>query len=377
MIDIWMAATIRILFLADSHLGFDLPARPRVDRRRRGPDFVANYAKALEPALKENVDLVVHGGDVFDRPGVPASVAWQALEPLAKIADAGIPVFVVPGNHERSRLPHRRFAEHRRVHIFDRPRTYAIEVRGQRIALAGFPYERRDIRTRFVDVVERTGWRTEHAPMRLLCVHHCVEGATVGPGNFTFTTASDVIRAADIPRGFGAVLSGHIHRHQALTRDLRGRPLAAPVLYPGSIEKTSFAETGEAKGFLLLDMSPDEVRWRFMDLPSRPMVTRDLNTDDRTRSIAAKLGRMVAESPADAILRIRVTGTPDPSAWRALSAARIRSIAPSTMTVEVRAGDASVFGRRPLARANRRHAGRAATAPPASAQLGLGGDIGG
>jgi DNA repair exonuclease SbcCD nuclease subunit len=161
-----------------------------------------------------------------------------------------------------------------------------------------------------------------------------------------------------------------------LTRDLRGRPLAAPVLYPGSIEKTSFAETGEGKGFLLLDMSPDQVRWSFMELPSRPMVTRDLKADDGTRSIAVKLGRMVAESPADAILRIRVTGTPDPSTWRALSAAKIRAISPSTMTVEVRAGDGSVFGRRPLGRANRRHAGRAATAPP-SAQLGLGGDIGG
>jgi DNA repair exonuclease SbcCD nuclease subunit len=149
------------------------------------------------------------------------------------------------------------------------------------------------------------------------------------------------------------------------------------VLYPGSIEKTSFAEAGEGKGFLLLDVSPDEVRWSFVDLPSRPMVTRDLNACDGTRSIASMLGQVVAESPADAILRIRVTGTPDPSAWRALSAARIRSIAPSTMTVEVRAGDGSVFGRRPLARAHRRHAGHAATAPPPSAQLGLGGDIGG
>jgi DNA-3-methyladenine glycosylase len=41
---------VRILFLADTHLGFDLPERPRVDRRRRGPDFFANFVRALEPA---------------------------------------------------------------------------------------------------------------------------------------------------------------------------------------------------------------------------------------------------------------------------------------------------------------------------------------
>jgi DNA repair protein SbcD/Mre11 len=60
-----MCAPIRILFLADSHLGFDLPSAPRVQRRRRGADFLANYAAALEPARAGAVDLVVHGGDVF------------------------------------------------------------------------------------------------------------------------------------------------------------------------------------------------------------------------------------------------------------------------------------------------------------------------
>src|SRR5262245_55954218 len=68
---------VRILLLADTHLGFDLPSSPRVGRRRRGHDFLANYALALEPALSGEVDLVVHGGDVFDRSSVPSSVAYQ------------------------------------------------------------------------------------------------------------------------------------------------------------------------------------------------------------------------------------------------------------------------------------------------------------
>jgi hypothetical protein len=38
---------IRILFLADTHLGFDLPFRPRIQRRRRGPEFFANFKRAL------------------------------------------------------------------------------------------------------------------------------------------------------------------------------------------------------------------------------------------------------------------------------------------------------------------------------------------
>jgi DNA repair exonuclease SbcCD nuclease subunit len=55
------------------------------------------------------------------------------------------------------------------------------------------------------------------------------------------------VRAGDIPQGFAAVLSGHIHRFQVLHKDLRERPLAAPVFYPGAIERTSFAEKDEKK----------------------------------------------------------------------------------------------------------------------------------
>ena len=183
------------------------------------------------------MDLVVHGGDLFHRPRVPPCLVYQAFEPLKRVADRGVPVFVVPGNHERSRLPHGHLAAHARIHIFDRPRAYQVTVRGRRVVLAGFPYERRDVRTGFATLVEKARWREAEADVCLLCVHHCLEGATVGPADYTFRGASDVIRGRDIPRGFAAVLSGHIHRYQVLTSDLSGRSLAAPVLYPGSVER--------------------------------------------------------------------------------------------------------------------------------------------
>ena len=63
---------IRILLIADTHLGFDLPFRPRIKRRRRGPDFFANFERALKPAISGEVDAIVHGGDVLYRSKVPA-----------------------------------------------------------------------------------------------------------------------------------------------------------------------------------------------------------------------------------------------------------------------------------------------------------------
>jgi DNA repair protein SbcD/Mre11 len=335
---------IRILLLADTHLGFDLPTHARVQRRRRGHDFLANYARALEPALAGRVDVVVHGGDVFNRSRVAASVAWQAFEPLVRVADKGVPVYVVPGNHERGRIPQLRFARHPGIHLFDRPRTFVVDVRGVRIAIAGFPSERHDVRTKFVELVERTGWRAAEARVRLLCMHQCVEGAMVGPGNFTFSTAADVIRGRDVPAGLTAVLSGHIHRHQVLTKDLRGTPLAAPVLYPGSIERTSVAEAGEEKGFLLVEVACDapvaRVDWRLHPLPARPLVRRELHLDTvADEALESTIRAFVAEVPADAVLTIRVVGALTERAARVLAAANLRRLAPRSMNVEVRLED--------------------------------------
>lgn len=332
---------IRLLLLADTHLGFDLPVNPRINRRRRGHDFLANYAAALQPALAGDVDLVVHGGDVFNRSRPDSSVVWQAFQPLTRVADKGVPVYVVPGNHERGRIPHLRFAHHPGIHVFDRPRTFVAEVKGVRVAVAGFPSERDDVRTRFADLVTGTEHHGVDAYVRLLCLHQCVEGATVGPANYTFTTAADVIRASDLPRGFAAVLSGHIHRHQVLTTDLRGNPLPAPVLYPGSIERTSIAEADEDKGFMIVELTYDgsvvKVDWRFHKLPARPLVRHDLQLEGlEAVQVESAIRSLVATAPVDAVLSIRVTGAITEDVSRVLSAGFLRALAPETMNVDLR-----------------------------------------
>lgn len=328
---------IRILLLADSHLGFDLPVRARRERRRRGYDFLANHAAALAPAMNGEVDIVVHAGDVFNRSSVVKSLAYQAYEPLIRVADRGIPVFLVPGNHERSRFPHSRFLAHPHIHVFDRPRTFVTDVRGCSIGLSGFPYERDDVRTKFADLVEQTEWRSVSVTHRLLCIHHCVEGATVGPGDFTFTTASDVIRLRQVPPEFAAVLSGHIHRHQVLTTDLERRSLRAPVLYPGSIERTSFAEIDEPKGFMILRLgAPPKVQWEFRRLPARPMIRHKLDADKLdAQALDAAIRVIVRDAPSDAVISIRVDGSLTEAHWRAFSSARLRELVPTTMNVDV------------------------------------------
>ena len=330
--------------------------RPRSDRRRRGHDFLANYHRALEPAHNGEVDVVIHAGDVFDRPTVAASVAYQAYEPLRRVTDLGIPVLVVPGNHERSRLPHCQLLTHATtrapersegprssrfegIHVFDVPRTVVVNVRGTDVAFSGIPYARR-VRAQFPALLEETKWRDAVASHRVLCVHHCFEGATVGPADYVFTTAADVIRHADIPRDFAAVFTGHVHRHQVLSVGLDGRRLATPVLYPGSIERTAFAEMGETKGFMLVRLSLDAsgrsaVAWEFRPLPARPMHRIDIRAAEDAQALARAVRDAIASVPADAVLGLRIHGELTDAHWGVISARSLRAIVPSTMNVTV------------------------------------------
>ncbi|MDF1564847.1 MAG: DNA repair exonuclease [Deltaproteobacteria bacterium] len=332
---------LRLLLLADTHLGLDAPRRPRVERPRRGPDFFANYRSALAPARRGEVDLVVHGGDLFFRSKIPPSLTRLAFEPLFEVADAGVPVFVVPGNHERGAIPHPLLALHPGVTIFDRPATHTLEVRGRRVALVGFPFARA-IRARFPGLLAATGWRDVEADLRLLCLHQAVEGARVGPVDYTFRGGEEVLPGRAIPRGFAAVLCGHIHRHQILRRDLAGRPLAAPVLYPGSIERTAFAEAAETKGYLLLELDEGGLRrQRFVPLPARPMVEGRLSLEGERETVEARLRELLGALPPRALCRLVPEGALTPTLAGLLSAASLRALAPPGASVELRPPGAS------------------------------------
>jgi DNA repair exonuclease SbcCD nuclease subunit len=250
---------LRLLLLGDTHLGL-----PSIEH-------FASFERALLPALRGEVDLVVHGGDILYRSRVKPDLVLRAFAPLKRVADAGVPVVVVPGNHERSAIPFPLLAAHPGVHVVDRPRTIVLDVGGMTVSLSGFPNDRDAIREAFGALLERTGWQASTADIRLLVMHQTVEGASVGPVGFTFRSAPDVIPGRAIPAGFAAVLSGHIHRHQVLRADLRGRTLGAPVFYAGSTARTSYAERDEAKGYVIMEIAPDSrggrvAAWTFNEL---------------------------------------------------------------------------------------------------------------
>jgi DNA repair exonuclease SbcCD nuclease subunit len=257
---------------------------------------------------------------------------------VLRVADAGVPVLLVPGNHERSAIPCALLAAHENLHVFRTPSTVVVERRGLRVAFAGFPHARA-VRRGFGAMLAATGYRGPAADARVLCIHQCVEGAVCGPPpGYTFRDGEDVVRGTDLPGDVAVVLCGHVHRHQILHRDLRGRPLPAPVVCAGSVERTSFAERDEVKGFVTAVIEGGRAGGRLRacglhSLPARPMRVLQIAARCDASTLEGEIRSAIAAGPPDVVLQVRV---PEALAGAdVLRAARLRALAPATANLTV------------------------------------------
>ncbi|HEX7089545.1 MAG TPA: DNA repair exonuclease [Longimicrobiales bacterium] len=90
---------LRLLHLADVHLGASFSAFGRLAASRQIAVLEA-FRSIPELAKREGAHAVLIAGDLFDRPQPPGAVLAAARETLRRMVDAGLHVFIVPGNHD-------------------------------------------------------------------------------------------------------------------------------------------------------------------------------------------------------------------------------------------------------------------------------------
>lgn len=89
----------RVLHMADVHLGArhdDLGPTAAAQRERQ----FAAFARAIDLALAEKVDLVLICGDLFDSNSQPRRSVERAAAELSKLVARHVPVVVIPGTHD-------------------------------------------------------------------------------------------------------------------------------------------------------------------------------------------------------------------------------------------------------------------------------------
>lgn len=319
----------KIIFLSDTHLGFDYPIRPKKEKRRRGVDFFNNFDKTLEYAREEQADLVIHGGDLFFRTLIPPMIIDMVYERIFNFAESGIPIVIVPGNHESSRLPVSLFMQHPNIYYFEKPQVFQFDLKGVDFDIAGFPCVRKDVLSKFPEIAKEIDPKLRQESIKFLCMHQSIEGAKVGPSDYTFRGGKDVIPIGDLPENYDLILSGHIHRSQILWTQKQ-----TPIIYPGSIERTAFAEKDETKGFYeILVNEQKEISYNFIELYARPMLDIVLEKSFYSpSSLKEEIQKQIKDFPEDSIIRFKMIHSAN---LKFLSAKFLDEMIPKTMSYQI------------------------------------------
>lgn len=85
---------LKLLFFTDTHIRGNTPK----NRKDIFIDTVENKLLEITGIIKEyNIDFLLHGGDLFDRPDVSITIASKFAKILAKIQ---VPIYLISGNHD-------------------------------------------------------------------------------------------------------------------------------------------------------------------------------------------------------------------------------------------------------------------------------------
>jgi exonuclease SbcD len=292
---------MKIIHFADLHLGVEVYGKPdpATGLDTRLLDFLAAFDKLVDYAISEKVDLVLFCGDAFKSRDPSQTQQREFAKRIRKLADAGIPVFLLIGNHDLPAASGRATSTEiydtlriPKVTVASQPKIYLIETASGPVQIAALPWPRKssleakgqgDGQTLTSDEVKAKIEAAMSAkivqmaesldPMipSILAAHIWVDGAATASERKFILGAEPTVMLSNIALpAFDYVAMGHLHKRQVLAE-------APPVVYPGSLERLDFGEEKDDKGFYVIDIDVRDGRkkleYRFHKLDGRRFLT--------------------------------------------------------------------------------------------------------
>jgi exonuclease SbcD len=327
---------MKILHFADLHIGVENYGRidPTTGFSTRLLDFLTAFDELVDCALRENVDLVLFAGDAYKSREPTQTHQREFARRIRRLRAAGIPVFLLIGNHDLPNAISRANAleifhtlEVEGVFVASKLSALRIQTRAGDLQIVAVPWpnqsallSRDQYKNLTIEQVDRKieelltaeivalGEQQDPTLPTILTAHIALSESKVKSGSEKWMTVGHfpaLLPSSLRPDLFDYVALGHHHVHQ----QLGDRP---PIVYPGSLQRVDFGEEKDPKGFVLLDVDPARprgervVRVGFHEVQARRFVTIALTPreDDPTDEVVAAIERA---NVADAIVRVQLT----------------------------------------------------------------------
>jgi exonuclease SbcD len=329
-------SAIRLLHFADLHIGMENYGQldSATGLNGRVMDFLRRLNEAVDYALENEIDLVLFAGDAYKSRDPNSTYRREFSRRIKRLADAGIPVVLLVGNHDLPAQERRassieifRTLDVPNVLVAGRDQLHRLTARrGQPIQVATVPYpirqrllaheEYRDRTIAELDalvqdlVTENIRALAEQVDPTLPAVllgHFSVSEAKFGSER-TVMLGRDVIvlKSALIDPTWDYVALGHIHRHQELNNGAQ-----PPIVYCGSLERIDFGEEKEPKGFVVAEVQRGRAEWQFQPVAARRFLTIRADVRDEADPLAALLATIARHDVNDAVVRVVVQARPE------------------------------------------------------------------
>ncbi len=274
----------RVLHTADTHLGYRQYHTPQ-----RRSDFLAAFRAVIDDAIEDDVDAVVHAGDLFHdrRPGLVDILG--TLEVLETLADAGIPFLAVVGNHETKR-------DAQWLDLFERLEV-ATRLGDEPVVVGDTAFYGLDFVPRGQRDGLEYGFEPNDAEYAALVSHGLFEPLVPDYGNVEWDIET-ILEEATVE--FDAVLLGD--EHTPTTQQVAG----TWVTYCGSTERASASER-EERGYNLITFEEDDVRIGRRGTETRPFIFLDLELDE-TEGIERVRDRLKEHDLEGAVVHVTIEG---------------------------------------------------------------------
>ena len=335
---------MRVLHFSDLHIGVENYGRtdPNTGLSTRLGDFLAALDELVEFALSNQVDLVVLAGDAYKGRDPSQTHQREFAIRLRRLSAAGIPTFLLAGNHDLPAMASRANAveifatlDVPNVYVGSRLANHTISTPAGPVQIVAVPWPTRgamlardESRGLSIEQIRQaTEDRMTAAIMRnvetldpdtpaILTGHVTVNGATTGTERSMMLGNDHVLNMSAIGQPqLEYVALGHIHKHQVL------RAAAPVVAYSGSLQRVDFSEESDDKGFCVADINPQAPQglrlqdFQFHPIGARPFVTVAATVPDveanPTDFVVRAIGR---REVAGAIVRLRITLSGEQSA---------------------------------------------------------------